>query len=156
MGIFSKKDKKVRTFEDIVEGREETAPLEDDSEIEVESDEKQEEAVKEEKAQEYIEEPESMEQSALKCFGWKDVPTEKWLVKCVKVWYCVISFLWFLFGALTFAPIIFISKKLKPVLKDDLKALIVAAVIYVGIVLLIIILLFTGNTDKAKTVAESV
>jgi hypothetical protein len=156
MGIFSKKEKKVRTLEDIIEKREEAEMSANEEETEETAESEQDEELKEESAQEEFEEEESMEQSALKCFGWKDVHTEKWLIKCVKVWYCVISFLWFVFGALTFAPIIFISRKLKPVLKDDLKALIASAVIYIGIITLISILLFTGNTDKVQEVTESV
>lgn len=156
MGIFSKKDKKVRTLEDIIERREEAEVSENEEDAEEELENYKDEELNEEAAIEEGEEDESMEQSALKCFGWKDVHTEKWLIKCVKVWYCVISFLWFAFGALTFAPIIFISRKLKPVLKDDIKALIAAALIYIGIITIISVLFFTGNTDKVQEFAESV
>ena len=151
MGIFKRKTHDSRSLEEIIERKSDCELEEVENETNV-----GEEHLESKSKEEYKETNESMEQSALKCFGWKDVPTEKWLVRCVKVWYCVISFLWFLFGALTFAPIIFISKKLKPVFKDDLKALIGAAIIYVVVVGLISILLFTGNTDKAQAVAESV
>ena len=49
----------------------------------------------------------------LDCFGMEEDRTEKWLLKCVRFWYCVMSFLWFIIGALTFAPVIYISSKVE-------------------------------------------
>ena len=37
----------------------------------------------------------------LDCFVMEEEKTEKWMMKCVKFWYCIMSFFWFLFGALT-------------------------------------------------------
>jgi hypothetical protein len=147
MGIFKRKPHDSRSLEEIIERKSDCELEEVENETNV-----GEEHLESKSKEEYDETCESMEQSALKCFGWKDVPTEKWLVKCVKVWYCVISFIWFLFGSLTFAPIIFISKKLRPLIKDSLKSLIIATFIYAIVFALIIILLFTGNADKANTV----
>jgi hypothetical protein len=86
--------------------------------------------------------------NALSCFGWKKDTTEAWMIKCAKVWFLVLSFLYFVFGALTFAPIIFISNKLYPLVKDKKKSLIFAIVIYAVIVCLIVVLIGLRHTNE--------
>ena len=66
----------------------------------------------------------------LDCFGMEEEKTEKWLDKCAKFWFCFMSFLWFLFGALTFAPVIFISNKVNVIFKDKKKSLLCATLIH--------------------------
>ena len=83
---------------------------------------------------------ESFTDNALKCFGWKEIKTEKWLVKCARVWYGVMSFIWFLFGALTFAPIAFMSNKVNAIVKDKKNSLLLGVAIYVCLICGIIIL----------------
>lgn len=80
--------------------------------------------------------PESDNLTALGCFGWKEEKTEKWLAKCAKVWFLIMSLLYFLFGALTFAPIIFIKNKVNSVISDKKMSLIIAIAIYAVTVLL--------------------
>lgn len=80
--------------------------------------------------------PESDNLTALGCFGWKEEKTEKWLAKCAKVWFLIMSLLYFLFGALTFAPIIFIKNKVNSVVSDKKMSLIIAIAIYAVTVLL--------------------
>lgn len=75
----------------------------------------------------------------LNCFGWKDIETEKWLGKFVKFWFYCMSFAWFIFGALTFAPIIFIRNKVNVIFKDKKKSLFCAVVIHVVLSTLIVI-----------------
>lgn len=71
------------------------------------------------------------------CFGMEESKTDKWLMKCVKFWFCCMSFVWFLFGAATFAPIIFISNKVNVIFKDKKKSLLCSTGIYAAVILLI-------------------
>lgn len=66
----------------------------------------------------------------LDCFGMEEEKTEKWLGKCVKFWFCCMSFMWFLFGTLTFAPVIFISNKVNVIFNDKKKSLLCATLIH--------------------------
>lgn len=86
--------------------------------------------------EEVSEKSESDNLTALGCFGWKEEKTEKWLAKCAKVWFLIMSLLYFLFGALTFAPIIFIKNKVNSVISDKKMSLIIAIAIYAVTVLL--------------------
>ena len=78
----------------------------------------------------------------LDCFGMEEEKTEKWLGKCVKFWFCLMSFMWFLFGALTFAPVIFISNKVNVIFNDKKKSLLCATVIHGLLLALLIIFVF--------------
>lgn len=78
----------------------------------------------------------------LDCFGMEEEKTEKWLAKCAKFWFCFMSFLWFLFGALTFAPVIFISNKVNVIFNDNKKSLICATIIHGLLLALIIVFVF--------------
>lgn len=77
--------------------------------------------------------------NALNCFGWKDVKTEKWLIKSARIWYGIASFGWFLLGAVTFAPIIFMSNKVNVIFKNNKKSLICGIIIYAILIALLII-----------------
>jgi hypothetical protein len=78
----------------------------------------------------------------LDCFGMEEEKTEKWLGKCVKFWFCCMSFMWFLFGALTFAPVIFISNKVNVIFNDNKKSFLCATVIHGLLLALIIVFVF--------------
>ena len=78
----------------------------------------------------------------LDCFGMEEEKAEKWLAKCVKFWFCCMSFLGFLFGALTFAPVIFISNKVNVIFNDKKKSLLCATVIHGLLLALLIIFVF--------------
>lgn len=84
--------------------------------------------------------------NALSCFGMKEDRTDKWLGKCVKVWFCCMSFIWFLFGTLTFAPVIFISNKINVIFNDKKKSLLFAIILHVVILSLIFVLIFTKHS----------
>lgn len=77
----------------------------------------------------------------LDCFGMEEEKTEKWLMKCAKVWFCCMSFFWFLFGAMTFAPVIFISNKVNVIFKNKKKSLLVSALTYSLFVLVFVLLI---------------
>ena len=79
--------------------------------------------------------------NVFKCFGWEQEKTPKWLKNCANVWYWLISFMWFVFGASTFAPIIFITNKVDVIFKNKTKSMLCAIVIYVVIVALIVLLM---------------
>lgn len=76
------------------------------------------------------------------CFGMEEGKTEKWLVKCVKIWFCCMTFLWFLFGALTFAPVIYIRNKVNVIFKDKTKSLLVSCGFYCLFMIMILFFLF--------------
>ena len=145
-----KKESEKKTLEDFIrkeEDEEECEPCEDmaDAEIPNEEDEKKDEA---------RHESEGEGLNALSCFGWREEKTEKWLVKCAKVWFLMMSLLYFVFGALTFAPIIFIQNKVNSVLKDKKMSLIIAVVIYAVAVVLFAILI--GSRCGAEEVVSAV
>jgi hypothetical protein len=111
-----------------------------------------EETVSSEKEEKVSEKSESDNLTALGCFGWKEEKTEKWLAKCAKVWFLIMSLLYFLFGALTFAPIIFIKNKVNSVVSDKKMSLIIAIAIYAVTVLLFAIFIgvrFGSNVPPA-------
>lgn len=111
-----------------------------------------EETVSSEKEEKVSEKSESDNLTALGCFGWKEEKTEKWLAKCAKVWFLIMSLLYFLFGALTFAPIIFIKNKVNSVISDKKMSLIIAIAIYAVTVLLFAIFIgvrFGSNVPSA-------
>ena len=78
----------------------------------------------------------------LDCFGMEEEKTEKWLGKCVKFWFWCVSFMWFLFGTLTFAPVIFIRSKIDVIFKDKRKSLLYATILYCAISILICFFIF--------------
>lgn len=150
MKLFQRSDEEKRSIDDILTPKgvdEESVDGEGSGEsCEVEDDAKN-------KCFEDV--PMDLTSSALNCFGWDSSRTEKWMIKCVKVWYYIASFAWFAFGAITFAPVIFIKGKLKPILKDDLKALLASVAIYAVFFVLLMFLLFFNNGEGATEAASS-
>lgn len=139
MKLFKRKEEK-RSIEDILMPKE--IDVEEPSEdVECEDIEDEcEEIIDDVETDIMCEVQEEMKDNALCCFGWEEVKTEKWLIKSAKIWYAIMSFIWFLFGGLTFAPIIFIANKINVIFKNKKKSLFVATMIYCGIVALIIII----------------
>lgn len=135
-----KKETEKKKLEDFIRKDESAEEAEEVMAEEPLSNEKEEEKVSEKS--------ESDNLTALGCFGWKEEKTEKWLAKCAKVWFLIMSLLYFLFGALTFAPIIFIKNKVNSVVSDKKMGLIVAIAIYAVTVLLFAI--FIGVRISAK------
>lgn len=156
MSLFKREEKPKRDINDILTPKEADECEIEAEEAEVESEEVAESPKKEEKVVPKGESKEEFGLNALSCFGWKEDKTDKWLIKSAHIWYAAMSFFWFLFGALTFAPIIFISKKINVIFKNKTIALAVATVIWVAIIVLIISLFVSRNGDKAKDVAYGV
>ena len=168
---IKRKAKEKRSIEDIltpknmdIEGEEMEESISNNEEIEKaeenpveESPETEEKGEKKANAKEkskrndiQVETPEEVSFNALTCFGWSETKTPKWLIKCAHFWYGTMSFFWFIFGALTFAPIIFMQKKVNVIFKDKLKSFIVSAVIYIAFVALLIIAFATRNAEQAR------
>lgn len=147
--VNENKESEKKTLEDFIrkeEDEEECEPSEDMADVDIPNEE-------EEKKDEARHESEEEGLNALSCFGWREEKTEKWLVKCAKVWFLMMSLLYFVFGALTFAPIIFIQNKVNSVLKDKKMSLIIAMVIYAIAVVLFVILI--GSRCGAQEVIDS-
>ena len=143
------KESEEKTLDDFIrkeEDEEECEPCEDMADVDIPN-------VEDEKKDEARHESEGEGLNALSCFGWREEKTEKWLVKCAKVWFLIMSLLYFIFGALTFAPIIFIQNKVNSVVKDKKMSLIIAVVIYAIAVVLFAILI--GSRCGAQEVIES-
>lgn len=72
---------------------------------------------------------------ACECFGYSEKTTEKWAVNYMKFWHRIFTAIWITLGWFTFAPITFISKKLKVILKHTWLCIVIALIIY-GIIAL--------------------
>ena len=70
---------------------------------------------------------------ACACFGFDEETTERWAVTTMKIWNGVMTFLWILAGSITFAPVVFISGKLGCIIKKTWVTVILAIVLYIGI-----------------------
>lgn len=139
MKLFQKKEQETRSVDDILTPK----GNEEDMISENESNDEQEPSTCEKEANICLTDTPI---SAFDCFGISENKTEKWLSNCVKVWYYAISFLWFFFGAVTFAPIIFVSNKVNVLFKDKKKSLLCGAIIHIVLICLIIIFFVTRHT----------
>jgi hypothetical protein len=138
-GMFFRKEPERRSIEDILTPKDESdAELEEkDDNIESESENKE-----EIKCEKEVKKPLSLNQ--LDCFCMEEDKTEQWLAKCAKFWFCVMSFGWFLFGAVTFAPIIYIRNKVDVFFNNKRHSLLFSLLVY-AIVWLIIVIFATAK-----------
>lgn len=132
-----KKEEKKKTLEDFMKKYDENVEKDEDIVNEKESTE---------------ESVPIVEETALGCFGWEESKTPDWLAKGAKIWFVIMSFLYFLFGALTFAPMIFIRNKLNSVLNDRKKSLFVAIGIY-GIIIVLVVLMILARSTPRETIS---
>jgi hypothetical protein len=58
----------------------------------------------------------------------------------VKFWFCCMSFLWVLFGATTFAPVIYIGNRVDALVNYRKKSLLFSFLLYVSFVAFVVIL----------------
>ena len=131
--MFWRQEREKRSIDEILTPRDEAKS--------VEANEKVENGEKTPKFEEESQETRVDSIKPLDCFGMEEGKTEKWLMKCVKFWYCFMSFMWFLFGALTFAPVIYIRNKVSVVFKDKTRALLCAILLYATSILAVVLLL---------------
>jgi hypothetical protein len=127
---------KTRSFEEITTPKDDIQRENDD--VEFESEEKVDYKPAKKKVKGVPFNPSDF--NALSCFGWKEDRTDKWLVKCAKVWFLIMSFAWFLGGSITFAPILFISNKIDVLFNDRKKSLTCGIIIYVAFISIIVFL----------------
>lgn len=80
--------------------------------------------------------------TALDCFGMSEDKTDNALIKCANIWYLIASFLWFIVGCLTFAPVIFLQSKVNVIFNDKKKSLICAILMQFAIILALIMVIF--------------
>ena len=124
------KAKEKRSLDDMFTPKEEDGVC--DEEVVIEGDELAELAYEKEEVENKVVKP-------LDFFGMEEGKTDKWLTKCVKFWYCLMSFLWFLLGAVTFAPVLYISNKVNVIFKDKNKSLLCAVLIHAVFIALIFV-----------------
>lgn len=134
MGFFKKTKVEKRSIEEMFTPKDEKFEEENGCE-EVENNKENENSSFRNEVK--VESREESSFNAVRCFGWSETKTPKFLIKCANFWYWAISFIWFVFGALTFAPIMFIYKKVDVLFKDNKKSFVVACVIYLFFALLI-------------------
>lgn len=125
--------KEKRSLDDMFTPKEEDGVC--DEEVVIEGDELVELADEKKEVENKVVKP-------LDFFGMEEGKTDKWLMKCVKFWYCLMSFLWFLLGAVTFAPVLYISNKVNVIFKDKKKSLLCAILLH-SIFIALIFVFFT-------------
>jgi len=69
------------------------------------------------------------------CFGFEEETTERWAVNYMKIWNRIFTLLWLIAGSITFAPVLFISSKLKAIVKRAWVAVALAIIVYVALIL---------------------
>lgn len=129
--MFGRKEPKKRSLEDMFVPKDVDIVDEAESEVDFGSVE----CEKAEEVENFAKEP----IKPLDFFGMEEGKTDKWLMKCVKFWYCFMSFLWFLIGAATFAPVLYISNKVNVIFKDKNKSLLCAILIHAVFIALIFV-----------------
>ena len=72
---------------------------------------------------------------ACECFGFNETTTEKWAVTLMGFWHNVATAIWIVIGMFTFAPITFVAKKIRVIIKKAWVAVLVAIVIYLIVAL---------------------
>ena len=75
-------------------------------------------------------------------YGWGEGKMDKKMQKVTEFWKGVASVVWFLFGSLTFAPVLFTAGKIDQFLNDKKRSFWSAAIIYSFSLSIIIYLLF--------------
>ena len=70
---------------------------------------------------------------ACECFGYNEKSTEKWAVNVMSWWHNIMTAIWVLIGSFTFAPVTFVAKKIKVIFKATWLCVVLALIIYLGI-----------------------
>lgn len=71
---------------------------------------------------------------ACECFGYTEDTTEKWAVRFMGAWHCVMTLLWIVIGMLSFAPIVFVAKKIVVIFKNTFVAVMLSIIVYLAVV----------------------
>ena len=70
---------------------------------------------------------------ACECFGYNETTTDKWAVNVMSFWHNIMTAIWICIGCFTFAPITFVAKKIKVIFKATWLCIVLALLIYFGV-----------------------
>lgn len=71
---------------------------------------------------------------ACECYGFNETTTPKWAVNLMNFFHNIFIVVWIVVGSFTFAPIVFVGKKISVIVSKTWVAMVLAFVIYVLIV----------------------
>lgn len=71
---------------------------------------------------------------ACECFGYNETTTEKWAVNGMNIWHNIATAIWILIGCFTFAPVVFVAKKIVVIFKKTWLAVLIAILIYLIVI----------------------
>lgn len=72
---------------------------------------------------------------ACECWGYNETTTEKKFVNAMAFIHSIFTAIWIGIGAITFAPIVFVAKKIQVIVKKTWIAVFIAVLIYLAIIL---------------------
>lgn len=84
---------------------------------------------------------ESMDFDPTVYFGWGEGKVDEIMKKATSGWRVVASIFWFIFGSVTFAPVLFTASKLDKFFGDKKKSLVASAIIYFVFAVALVLLL---------------
>jgi hypothetical protein len=134
MFMFGRKEAQKRSLEDMFASRDEVSEFVEEGSVSFEF-----KGDKEEIVDATVDKASLDQLKPFDFFGMEEGKSEKWLMNCVKFWYCLMSFLWFLLGAVTFAPVLYISNNVNVIFKDKKKSLLCAVLIHAIFIALIFV-----------------
>lgn len=73
---------------------------------------------------------------ACECWGYDEDTTDKRFVKLMSIIHSIFTTVWIAIGAFTFAPIVFVAKKISVIVKKTWIAVVIAILIYLAIILI--------------------
>ena len=79
---------------------------------------------------------------ACECYGFNETTTPKWAVNFMNFFHNIFIILWIVTGSFTFAPIVFVGKKITVIIKKTWLAMVFAVIIYLIVVALPIVTAF--------------
>lgn len=74
--------------------------------------------------------------SACECWGYDEDTTDKRFVKLMSIIHSIFTTVWIAIGAITFAPVVFVAKKISVIVKKTWIAVVIAILIYLAIILI--------------------
>ena len=72
---------------------------------------------------------------ACECWGYDEATTDKTFVKAMAFVHNIFTAIWIIIGSVTFAPIVFVAKKLQVIVKKTWIAVLIALLIYLIVIL---------------------
>lgn len=73
---------------------------------------------------------------ACECWGYDEDTTDKRFVKLMSIIHSIFTTVWIAIGAITFAPIVFVAKKISVIVKKTWIAAVISILIYLAIILI--------------------